>query len=186
MSGQLTPTCLTMALSPFDLTGLNVTFAKVDDSTISLTANAGCVVHFHVSGNQATVAASQTCALDVGGALGMQSIAITKWTLTLSGDHMDADIAGTASICTAAGTAVLVKGVSDAGVGGRRDGGGRDVASEAGASDGGAPEAAAAEGGADGGAPEASLEVGAEEVGAEAGVDAGADAPADAPAAETD
>src|SRR6266851_5698675 len=66
-SGSLTPLCLGMPLSPFDLTGLNVTFTKIDDTTISLMINAGCNVHFHVSGNSASVAAMQTCSLDIGG-----------------------------------------------------------------------------------------------------------------------
>jgi hypothetical protein len=110
--------CLLAGLPPYDLTGLNVSFTKVNDSTISLTINAGCAVSFQVSGNQATAAAGQMCALDLGPPIGMQSIMITTWTLALSGDHIDAAIAGAAVGCKAAGTGVLVRGTSDGGTGG--------------------------------------------------------------------
>ena len=100
----------------FNLTGLPVTFQKVDNSTISLTLNAGCVVDFKVSGSKATVAANQTCTLDAGAPLNMVSIAITKWSLSLVGDHIDNTISGSASLCTAMGTATLVRGTIDAGV----------------------------------------------------------------------
>jgi hypothetical protein len=116
-SGELAATCAIGSPPPFSLAGLPVTFAKVDDSTISLTINAQCTVKFAVDGNHATVAANQMCSLDVG-SLGPQNISIMKWTLSLSGDHIDNDIAGTASICMAAGTAVLVHGTPDASAGG--------------------------------------------------------------------
>lgn len=117
-SGELAPMCLGSTLAPFELTGLPVTFAMVDVSTISLTINPQCSVKFTVSGSHATAPAGQMCTLDLGGSLGTQPIMITKWTLALSGDQIDNDIAGSASICTAAGTAVLARGASDAGAGG--------------------------------------------------------------------
>jgi hypothetical protein len=117
-SGALAPMCLGSTLAPFDLAGLPVTFAKVDASTISLTINPQCSVKFTVSGDHATAPAGQMCTLDLGGTLGTQPIMVTKWTLALSGDQIDNDIAGSASICTAAGTALLVRGTSDAGAGG--------------------------------------------------------------------
>jgi hypothetical protein len=129
LPSHLTASCLGQNVG-FDLTGLNVTIAKVDDSTISLTANPDCVVQFHVSGDQATVAANQMCTLVDDSGLGVERFALTKWTLTLSGDEMmNADIAGTADACTAMGTAVVVKGTT-AGAGGPLDAGGRDVARE--------------------------------------------------------
>jgi hypothetical protein len=101
----------------FNLTGLNVSFQKVDNSTISLTLNAGCVVDFKVSGSKATVAANQTCSLDAPAPLNMVvSIAIKTWSLSLVGDHIENTISGSASLCTAMGTATLVRGVTDAGV----------------------------------------------------------------------
>jgi hypothetical protein len=116
-SGQLAPTCsIAAGLPPFDLAGLDVTFTKIDDATISLTINATCDVHFHVSGDSGTVLANQTCALDLGGVLGMQNIMVTKWTLALAGDQIDCAITGQASFCSAAGTGVLVRRTADAGV----------------------------------------------------------------------
>lgn len=173
-SGSLTPVCLLPGVPPFDLTGLNVTFTKVDDATISLMINTACNVHFHVSGNSATVAAMQTCSLDVGGALGMQTVSIMTWTLTLSGDQIENVIAGSVAsgLCSASGTAVLVRGTSDAGVGTPRDGSPRDGTSETGHGEAG---------GSDGGAPEVIAEAGGVDVtdaaGAETGTEAGADTP---------
>jgi hypothetical protein len=189
-SGALVPMCGAIQGVPtFNLAGLNVTFAKLDDSTISLMLGSGCAVKFHVSGSMASAASGETCTLDVGPPLGQTSIAITKWTLALTGEHIDAMIAGTAFPCTATGTAVLVRGTTDAGV---RDGaphdttgdtvGGSDAPPAQDAADGGAPEASASETGSSDAAPE---------VGFEAGAETAADAPAgeasgDAPGAETD
>jgi hypothetical protein len=176
-SGSLTPVCLVPGVPPFDLTGLNVTFTKIDDSTISLMINAFCDVHFHVSGNSATAVANQTCSLDLGGALMMQTVNVTKWTLSLSGDHIDNVIAGSVAICTASGTAVLARGTSDAGIGTPRDGSTRDGTSERGSAEAG---------GGDGGAPEAGPEVGTD-AGAESGAEAaGPDAPASEGGSETE
>jgi hypothetical protein len=122
-----------------------------------------------------TVEPKQTCTLDVG-ALGPQTVAIDKWTLALSGDQIDNDIAGSIFICTASGTAVLVRGGSDGGAP-DADAGKHEGGAEAANADGGAPEA----GGSDG-APEA----GAPDTAAEAGADGGSEAgQADAPGAET-
>src|SRR5260221_5382678 len=100
--------------TPFSLTGLRVVFTKADDSTISLGIGAACTVKFKVSGDRATVESNQTCTLDVG-ALGPQTVAIDRWTLALSGDQIDNDIAGSILTCTASGTAVLMRGGSDGG-----------------------------------------------------------------------
>jgi hypothetical protein len=194
-SGTLTPTMCPFAVPSFDLAGLNVDFTKVNDSTIRLTLNAGCVVDFNVSGGKGTVAANQTCGLDVGPPLNMVAVSIQTWTLSLMNDHIDCTIAGSASICSAIGTATLVRGTTD---GGPRDAPGRETTGETGgASDGGAgtdtSEGGAAEAGGDTSsldtagetAPEGGAETGVE-VGAEAGAETGAEVAADAPAAETD
>jgi hypothetical protein len=181
-SGSLTPSCLIAANLPnFNLTGQNVTFTKVDDSTLSLMLNAGCVIKFHASGNSATVVAGQMCTLDLGPPLGMQSISITTWTLSLVGEHIDNTIVGTASVCTAMGTAVLVRGTTDAGA---RDSG-RETGTTGGAgaggtsgSDGGGAGAGGASGsdGSAGGGGAGGSDAGASEVGA--GDGGGADAAA--------
>jgi hypothetical protein len=143
-SGSLTPTCPIPGLSPFDLTGLNVAFTKVDDSTIALMINTACNLHFHAADTKATVLANQTCALDLGGALGMQNIMITSWTLSLAGDEIDCTLSGRASLCTAAGTGVLVRGTTDAG-----DGGAAESGAGEGDTDGGIADGSIADGGAD-------------------------------------
>jgi len=191
-SGSLTPICPIPGLSPFDLTGLNVTFTKVDDATISLTINSACDLHFRAAGATATVLPNQTCTLDLGGALGPQAVAIKSWTLTVKGEEIDCTISGSASLCTASGSAVLVRGTTDAGVTPRDGGhdaqsgssdaaneGGADAGTDAGATDG------AAEAGADGGG-EAGAETGAEAGGDaanEAASEAGAEAASEAGAA---
>jgi hypothetical protein len=195
-SGALTPICPIPGLSPFDLTGLNLTLTKVDDATISLKINAACDVHFRVSGASATALPAQTCTLDLGGALGPQSVAVTSWTLKIVGDEIDCTIAGRASLCSASGTAVLVRGTTDAGVtnhdgsahdgqAGNAEAGQEDIAAETGGPDGGtdgavdgASDAATTDATTDAGT-EASFDVGAE-TGTEAGVDA-ADVDAGAP-----
>jgi hypothetical protein len=175
-SGTLVPMCPIAGVPNFNLMGLPVTFQKVDASTISLMLNAGCIVSFKVSGNKATVEAKQTCSLDTGSALGTVSVAITTWSLTLTGDHIDSSLSGTASFCTAMGTAVLVRGTPDAGVptgghgGSSMTGGagatgsagmtgGAGATGSAGAGGSGGADGSAGAGGAagtDGGAPEAS------------------------------
>jgi hypothetical protein len=118
-SGQLATTCLGSPMAPLDLTGGPVTITKVDDGTIMLTlTGTACMVKFHVSGNQGSAPPNQLCPLDLGGSLGMQSITFTKWALSLSGDNIDNDITGTASVCMASGTAVLMRDTPDAGTGG--------------------------------------------------------------------
>jgi hypothetical protein len=118
-SGQLAATCLGSPLAPFDLTGGPVTITKVDDGTIMLTlTNTACMMKFQVSGNQGNAAPNQICPLDLGGSLGMQSITITKWTLSLSSDNIDNNITGTASVCMASGTGVLMRDTPDSGTGG--------------------------------------------------------------------
>jgi hypothetical protein len=115
-SGQLAATCLGSPQTPVDLTGGPVTITKVDDATITLTlTNTACVVKFQVSGNQASAAPNQLCPIDAGSAVGMQTITITKWTLALSGDHIDNDVTGTVSVCVAAGTGVLVRDAATSG-----------------------------------------------------------------------
>src|SRR5262252_4715004 len=65
-SGSLMPMCPIAGVPTFNLMGLNVTFQKVDNATISLMLNTGCAVKFTVSGNKATAPSGQSCALDLG------------------------------------------------------------------------------------------------------------------------
>jgi hypothetical protein len=193
-SGTLMPMC-PIAVNNFNLTGLNVTFQKVDNSTISLMLNAGCAVKFKVSGSKATVEANQTCTLDAGAPLNMVSIAIKTWTLSLVGDHIDNTISGSASLCTAMGTATLVRGVTDGGVTGGGGHGGSGTTGGAGVDGGGTggggaggssgmTGGAGADGGAGaggstgaGGTDAAASETGGTDSGSDTGPDVAADAP---------
>jgi hypothetical protein len=177
-SGSLMPMCPIAGVPTFNLAGLNVAFEKVDDSTISLVINTGCTVKFSVSGNKATAPSGQTCALDLGPPLGPQSITIKTWTLVLTGNHIDATIAGQALICTAMGTAVLVPGATDAGAHDT----GRDTSGMAGSA--GADGAAGAGGSAGTGAGGASGAGGNDGGGSEAATDTGPETAVDAPGAE--
>jgi hypothetical protein len=169
-SGELTPTAGCPISTPFSLKGLPVTFAKVDNSTISLGIGTACTVKFTVSGANATVEPKQTCTLDVG-ALGPMSVGIDTWTLALTGDQIDNTIEGSILICKASGTAVLTRGVPDGGTN-HADGG--DAATH----EGGAMETGADTSPTDGGAMETSVDTSATDGGA---TETGADtSPADA------
>jgi hypothetical protein len=182
-SGQLTPTCA-LITTPFSLTGLPVVFTKVDDSTISLGLGTACAVKFKVAGAKATVEPQQTCTLDVG-ALGPQTVAIDKWTLSLSGDQIDNDIAGSILICTASGTAVLMRGGPDGGAP-DADAGKHEAGAEVANADGGAPESGATDGAPESGATDGAPESGATDTAPEAGADGGSEAgQADAAGTET-
>jgi hypothetical protein len=165
-SGDLTPTAGCPITAPFSLKGLTVTFAKVDNSTISLGIGTACTVKFTVSGAKATVEPKQTCTLDVG-ALGPMSVAIDAWTLTLTGDQIDNMIEGSILICKASGMAVLTRGGPDGGTN-HADGG--DAAThEGGAMETGA-DASPSEDHADAGPPDgdgSQAEGGAMETGAD-------------------
>jgi hypothetical protein len=158
-SGTLAPMCGgAFMVPPFQLAGLTVGFTKVDASTIKLVSGtAGCEVRFKVTGATAAAEAGQTCTLDLGGALMTQAIAVNKWTLKLSGDQIDSDLAGTVVICMASGSGVLKRGVLDGGAPGSDAGKeaaaetGGDVAGEAAADVAG--EAGGSSDAGDGGAP---------------------------------
>ena len=119
-SGMLTPMCGNLAVPAFKLTGLPLVLTKVDDSTIKVVAgSAGCDLTFKVAGAVATATSGQMCTLDTGMPLGVQTITVTSWTLTLGGDRITTDISAgvTAGIlaCTATGSGVLAPGTPDAG-----------------------------------------------------------------------
>jgi len=146
-AGTVVPMCTLVPVSSFSIAGLNVTFEKVDSSTIKLTVNAGCVVSFKVSGSKATVVDGQTCSLDVP-QVGTVSISVTSWTLTLVGDHIDTSLSGMAlGICTAMGTGTLVHGTTDAGAPMGGHGGSTTTGTAGGGGGGGAGGAAGATGG---------------------------------------
>jgi hypothetical protein len=121
-SGMLTPDCgAGLTVPPFGLTGLGLVLTKVDDSTIKVVAgSAGCTLTFTVAGDVATAISGQTCKLNTGSPLlGVQTVSVTSWKLTLANDRITTDITGGVAAgvltCTATGSGVLVPGTPDAG-----------------------------------------------------------------------
>ncbi|MDB4982744.1 MAG: hypothetical protein JWM82_3496 [Myxococcales bacterium] len=119
-SGMLMPNCGSLSVPAFQLTGLPLVLTKVDDTTIKVVVgSAGCDLTFKVSGAVATASPGQMCTLDTGALLGVQTISVTAWTLTLGGDRITTAISAGVSAgiltCTAAGSGVLAPGTPDAG-----------------------------------------------------------------------
>jgi hypothetical protein len=119
-SGQLAATCPAPLMpDPFDLKGLSVSISKVSNSAIDLVAGsaAKCTVHLNVSGNKATATpANQTCKLDVGGALGEQTLIVKSWTLDWAAGHLSSTTSATVLLCMLDGSGVLMPGGPDGGV----------------------------------------------------------------------
>lgn len=118
--GPAGPTC--GAYPPFDLTGEMVTISAPDSTHLVVDLAGYCTVDFNVDGHTATAAANQNCTFPIPN-VGPTSVAITKWTLTLSSDDVLAsDFTGGVLICTATGTGTLAR-VGDGGTTGGNDAG---------------------------------------------------------------
>jgi hypothetical protein len=127
-TGQATATCTgNIPSATIPLAGLSGMITKVDNMHIKFEANSACIIPFSVSGSTATAQSGQSCTLPVP-MLGPTPIAITSWTLTLSGSTMSAAIVGTAlgtspPLCNATGSGTLTMhppsdGGTDASTGG--------------------------------------------------------------------
>ena len=111
-AGAINPNCMNIA--PIDLTGDTVTITSTDSSHILVDLAGYCMVNCSVDGFTATADANQSCSFPIPG-LGTQSIAITKWTLTMSGDNAITSVfTGAILICAPTGTGTLTR-QSDAG-----------------------------------------------------------------------
>jgi hypothetical protein len=121
-SAQLAATCPAPfpTPAPFNLKGLSVSISRVNNGAIDLVAGtaAKCTVHFNVSGNKATASpVDQLCKLDVGGALGEQTLTVKTWTLDWAADRLTSTTSAVVLGCMLAGTGgVLVPGGPDGGV----------------------------------------------------------------------
>jgi hypothetical protein len=110
-TGQANANCGALGNQTIPLAGLSGAITRTDNTHIQLNANSACIINFSVSGSTATAASGQSCSLPVPG-LGVQPIAITMWTMTLSGSMLTATISGTAvgtspPLCTAMGGGTL-------------------------------------------------------------------------------
>src|SRR6187549_2437866 len=107
-SGVITPNCFQIEVPPLDLTGSTVTITKTDDEHLQVALDASCVVSFTVDGDKASASPSSICMLEVP-TLGLSSITITSWTLTLSNGMITSQFAGAVLVCMPAGTGTLTK-----------------------------------------------------------------------------
>jgi hypothetical protein len=99
------------------LTGLVETITKVDTTHIKVEAGSGCSVNFSVSGSTAMAASGQTCIFNTQ-AFGEVSVAISTWTLSLSGATLSQTITGSAfGACTASGSGTATQHAGDGGAG---------------------------------------------------------------------
>ena len=109
-AGGITPNCGGTAYAPFDLTGYSTVITATDEAHITVALGTICTVKFDVDGFTATAQSGQSCMLDLGAPFGVQTVTITKWTLTSTGvDTVTSDFNGSASICIASGTGTLTR-----------------------------------------------------------------------------
>jgi hypothetical protein len=120
-AGSIAPMCGAINVPAVPLTGNLVTIEKLAPNLINFrfsNTSLTCTLEFAVAGSAAVVGPGQTCSFT---AMGVRTtIAITSWTLMLSGGTMSMTMAGTARVanvnCTPTGTGTLVRSV-DASVG---------------------------------------------------------------------
>jgi hypothetical protein len=109
-AGGITPNCGGMIYTAFDLTGYSTVITSSDEAHITVALGTICTVKFDVDGFTATAQSGQSCMLDLGAPFGVQTVTITKWTLTSTGvDAITSDFNGSASICIASGTGTLTR-----------------------------------------------------------------------------
>ena len=105
-AGTINPNCMDVA--PIDLTGSSATITATDSSHIVMNLVGFCMVKFDVDGFVATASGGQTCSLAIPG-LGTVPIAITKWTMMVSGDVITSDVTGGAFGCLPGGVGTLTR-----------------------------------------------------------------------------
>jgi hypothetical protein len=106
-AGAIDPNC--QGIAAVDLTGDAVTITAPDSSHISVELAGYCTVAFDVDGFTATASSGQKCTFDIP-SLGPQAIAITKWTLTITGDDViTSDFTGSILICFPTGSGTLTR-----------------------------------------------------------------------------
>jgi hypothetical protein len=111
-AGAIDPNCMNIAA--IDLTGDTVTITATDSSHVRVDLAGYCMVNCSVDGFTATAESGQSCSFPIPG-LGNQTIAITKWTLTMTGENsLTSDFTGAILICAPTGTGTLTR-QSDAG-----------------------------------------------------------------------
>jgi hypothetical protein len=106
-AGAINPNC--QGIAAVDLTGDAVTITAPNASHISVALAGYCTIAFDVDAFTASASSGQSCTFDIP-SLGPQSIAITKWTLTMTGDDViTSDFTGSILICIPTGTGTLTR-----------------------------------------------------------------------------
>ncbi len=85
-----------------------MTIVTTDDEHLQVALDTSCVVSFTVDGDTASASPNSICMLEVP-TLGLSSITITSWTLTLSNGMLTSQFGGAVLVCMPAGTGTLTK-----------------------------------------------------------------------------
>ncbi len=105
-SGSIQPMCNLAGIPSVDLMGDTLTIIRVDPTHVATTLTGTgvmCNVNFTVTGNTATAATNQVCAVTAPVTIGGVSmniavtIDISSWTLNLAGDTLTIAMSGTAT-----------------------------------------------------------------------------------------
>ena len=106
-AGAINPNC--QGVAAVDLTGDAVTITATDSSHIKVDLAGYCTIAFDVDAFTASASGGQSCTFDIP-TLGPTAIAITKWTLTMTGDDVvTSDFTGSVLICVPTGTGTLTR-----------------------------------------------------------------------------
>ena len=107
-AGTIAANCVGITIPDLPLDGATVTIVASDDEHLQVVVDTTCMVNFTVDGTRATADGGQTCMLDIP-TVGLQSIAITSWTLTLADGMITSQFAGGLLVCAPTGTGTLTK-----------------------------------------------------------------------------
>ena len=107
-AGTIAANCVGIAIPDLPLDGSTVTIVASDDEHLQVVVDTTCMVKFTVDGNTAKADSGQTCQLDIP-TVGLQSITITTWTLTLADGVITSQFTGGLLVCAPSGTGTLTK-----------------------------------------------------------------------------
>jgi hypothetical protein len=113
-AGTIAANCVGITIPDLPLDGATVSIVASDDEHLQVVVDTTCMVTFAVDGNKATADAGQTCMLEIPSA-GVQSIAITSWTLTLADGVITSQFAGGLLVCAPSGVGTLTKATAASG-----------------------------------------------------------------------
>jgi hypothetical protein len=107
-AGTIAANCVGITIPDLPLDGATVTIVASDDEHLQVVVDTTCMVRFTVDGDTATAASGQTCTLNIP-TVGLQSITITSWTLTLADGVITSQFSGGLLVCAPTGTGTLTK-----------------------------------------------------------------------------